>query len=132
LGHSWKHLEDEVPIGNINAYIASWWAWWKNVNPGWHTTAEGGCLQAGGQGNWNCLHIPGPNGLLMILLALGWWFSKIDESARVTWEEAVRDVAWVVNELQAIHDLLPTRVAAITMYVCFIRAADISAHFFAT
>jgi hypothetical protein len=117
LGRSQKHLEDEVPIGNINAYIALWWAWWKNVNPGWCTTAEGGRLQAGGQGDWNCLRIPRPNGLLMVLLALGWWFSKINKSAHATWEEAVRDVAWVVNELQAIHDPLPTRVAAITTYV---------------
>jgi hypothetical protein len=109
LGRGRKHPEDEVPVGDINAYSSAWWSWWGVINPRWWGKDQNRQLIAGGHGDWDCLRVPGPNSIFIVLMCLVWWFAKVDAPARTTWLKAVQDVAWVVSKLRDIHSPLPVK-----------------------
>ncbi|TFK81530.1 hypothetical protein K466DRAFT_604430 [Polyporus arcularius HHB13444] len=52
-----------------------------------------------GEGPWDDLVQPGQNGMLLVLLSLVWWYGIVEESSRGDWDAAVRDVAWVLDQM---------------------------------
>ncbi|KAJ7481412.1 hypothetical protein B0H11DRAFT_1652549, partial [Mycena galericulata] len=53
----------------------------------------------GGEGSWEGMRVPGQNGFLSVLIGLKWWREKAARAGGEEWKEAVRDVAWVLEQL---------------------------------
>lgn len=74
--------------------------WWDDLNPAWRVRdLDGGLLQTG-QGDWGSLHVHGPNGLLLVVACLRFWYfvggSNVKDSE---WLKLKNDVLWVLNKL---------------------------------
>ncbi|KAJ7631457.1 hypothetical protein DFH06DRAFT_1005162 [Mycena polygramma] len=85
------------------------WEWWGTLQPTWR--------QKDGAGNWviteeyggeweDALLHWGMNGTLSVIAALCFWGSAAVDSPehRTRWEEAVNDVAWILEGLAVFHE----------------------------
>ena len=78
----------------------SWQKWWLGLQPSWRVLDDGTLLQevpdTGEQ--WVSLRQSGPNGFIMVILALSWWVDmmggEVDDREL---HEVLDDVTWVVR-----------------------------------
>ncbi|KAF9784043.1 hypothetical protein BJ322DRAFT_977808, partial [Thelephora terrestris] len=77
-----------------------WVLWWSAIQPKWRDTQSWPFVQedAAGRG-WGSLHKGGKDGLFLIIVSLGWWIHARDPSETSKVDDAISDVAWVVNNL---------------------------------
>ncbi|PBK66206.1 hypothetical protein ARMSODRAFT_1021796 [Armillaria solidipes] len=97
---------DPKKLGPVAAYAASWWAWWRSLQPEWRgLTGVGPITEAGGYvgGRWPELDIPksGVNGMYSVIASLAWWGAVLGDGAelKAEWALAVADVTWVITSL---------------------------------
>ncbi|KAJ6449021.1 hypothetical protein C8R47DRAFT_999333 [Mycena vitilis] len=96
-------------IKNAGAYAEVWATWWDSMQPKWRRRGSdgkwrfGGDEKYGGPEDWGVLDRPGPNGCLSVVGSLFFWGVCEDQSAAVKarWLEAVEDVAWMLEGLEA-------------------------------
>ncbi|KAL0566133.1 hypothetical protein V5O48_015883 [Marasmius crinis-equi] len=71
---------------------ADWWSWWTNANPGWRVKIDDKVVP-GGHGSWDQIRAPGPNGIVLFLVALRWWHDVIENAEELgRWELALKSV----------------------------------------
>jgi hypothetical protein len=70
------------------------------LNPEWRKTGvtDGERLRKSREGEWGSTVQTGPNGMLNVLICLRWWRDVIDETELGAWEEALKDVSWVMEQ----------------------------------
>lgn len=76
-------------------------AWWWSMQPSWRH--PGSPLEMPSEvstGSWSHLLCGGPNGLLLVILALAWWMKCSTGTNSSPIEEAATDVAWVLAQLR--------------------------------
>jgi hypothetical protein len=85
---------------DVFAFASQWWKWWMALNPEWRKTGvtDGERLRKSGEGEWGSTVQTGPNGMLNVLICLRWWRDVIDETELGAWEEALKDVSWVMEQ----------------------------------
>jgi hypothetical protein len=90
----------QPPIINLETFVDVFHQWWNTINPSWRAH-EDGHLRLGvcGSGLWTSLHKPGQNGFLSVLQVLKWWRELLDDTGTREWELALKDVAWVLQEV---------------------------------
>ncbi|KAL0568602.1 SERTA domain-containing protein 3 [Marasmius crinis-equi] len=77
-----------------------WWSWWTKANPDWREKVDGKVVP-GGSGPWDQLRAPGPNGVVLFLVALRWWHDRVQNETQMhRWELAVK---CVFDTLCALH-----------------------------
>lgn len=78
---------------SIRKFREQWWKWWKGIQPEWHSS-----LVRVASGDLSPMQIGGRNGVLSVIVSLGWWAATIKNDAeRLEWISAVQDVCWVVS-----------------------------------
>jgi hypothetical protein len=101
-----------IEIGNVDIYAKNWWRWWKRLQPAWRKYDNKDSKNNTPPGNvddWDCLLVPGANGLLGVVASLYWWgctvrpLGKLNHThatgAMEKWLEAVTDCSGVVEHL---------------------------------
>ncbi|KAJ7114742.1 hypothetical protein C8R44DRAFT_740117 [Mycena epipterygia] len=91
----------------LGSYIGMWWGWWVAMQPEERIMTDGE-LSKPTEADWGPMSkLYGKNGLLQVMATLLWWGDSVDwdddvedVEERVEWEQAVNDVAWVLEELQ--------------------------------
>ena len=79
-------------------------SWWRLINPAWRkadasgTPIEGEMTRDMGK-DWAEFDIPGPNGLLNVLICLRWWAEAAGDARGAQWDAMVADVSWVQGEI---------------------------------
>ena len=93
-------------ISNPEDYGDRWNAWWWSMQPSWRdpdTPFE--VPSEASAASWSHLLCGGPNGVLLVILALAWWMKNRTDSNSSQIEEAARDVAWVLHRLRMALDV---------------------------
>lgn len=75
-------------------------AWWSDVQPEWRDTSDWPFSQDNVvEHNWGDLPDGGKDGLFLVVVSLGWWILTRNPSEGSRLDEAIKDVAWVINNL---------------------------------
>ncbi|KAJ7809103.1 hypothetical protein B0H13DRAFT_1668388 [Mycena leptocephala] len=90
--NAWKGTPEFV----VEAMEDDWWTWWTAINPKWRL--RDAKLVREGSGSWDVLRCPSQNGFLNVIICLKWWRTQMD-TASDTWERAVIDVKWVLEQM---------------------------------
>ncbi|KAJ7510751.1 hypothetical protein B0H11DRAFT_1644256, partial [Mycena galericulata] len=92
-------------LAELEEVRGTFWRWWRGMQPEERRMAEGVMSRKSGI-DWAGLRdYSGKNGLLQVMMVLGWWGDKAhgekvgghEEVAQ--WESAVDDVAWALEEM---------------------------------
>ena len=87
-------------INDPDEYGDRWNAWWWSMQPSWRDPESPFDLPSETTAaSWSHLLCGGPNGLLLVILALAWWLKNRTESISSLIEEAALDVTWVLAQL---------------------------------
>ncbi|KAL0571417.1 hypothetical protein V5O48_010552 [Marasmius crinis-equi] len=94
-----------TPAGvTVEEMEAEWWQWWTNANPEWRVKVDGKVVP-GGVGSWDKLRAPGPNGIVLFLVALRWWHEVSESTEELgRWELTVKSIFETLSSLH--HDAL--------------------------
>jgi len=93
-------VSDSVEYGD------RWNAWWWSMQPSWrHPDSPFDISPEASAGSWSHLLCGGPNGLLLVILALGWWMKFSTATNLSPIEEAAIDVTWVLTQLRSALDV---------------------------
>lgn len=98
-GQAW----DGFCKGDANAFGERWRKWWSDLQPTSRHRDEHGIFLKDTVGvDWDCLRKPGGSGIFLVLVALVWWREMIEAqslqpSGTKNWEDAVKDVVWVLG-----------------------------------
>ena len=88
-------------IKDLNEYGDRWNVWWWSIQPSWRDPESPFKLPSDGSANsWSHLLCGGPNGLLLVILALAWWMKYSTGTNSSSIEEAAFDVTWVLGQLR--------------------------------
>ena len=88
-------------------YGDRWNAWWWGMQPGWRQPDSPFDMPSeASPASWSDLLCGGPNGILLVILALAWWMKdRIGTNSSLTeLEEAAIDVTWVLGQLMVALD----------------------------
>lgn len=96
MGHQRRDFSKTPPIDDAVEYGRQWWQWWTALQPAWRTVNNAGRPEQAGTGPWDELEKPGKCGFLLVLLSLLWW-RKAPGAVLEDWQDAVRDVNWVLT-----------------------------------
>ncbi|KAJ7458851.1 hypothetical protein FB451DRAFT_1009255, partial [Mycena latifolia] len=94
--------QDAPVVTDAVRYAKEWWGWWDSLQPDWRVKGEDGVWVVaetyGGEWDDKLLHW-GPNRTLSVVAGLYFWGCAVVDSPelREKWEEAVNDVAWVLE-----------------------------------
>ncbi|KAJ7226559.1 hypothetical protein C8J57DRAFT_1093137, partial [Mycena rebaudengoi] len=95
-------------VDNVVKYAEVWWGWWKTLQPDWRTSRLDGCwlCELPYRRDWEPLMHWGPNGTLSVVMSLYFWGCAVQDDAvmREKWEDAVEDVAWILEGLALFHE----------------------------
>ena len=89
-------------LSEPNEYGDRWNAWWWGMQPGWQQSDSPFDMPSeASPASWSDLLCGGPNGILLVILALAWWMKDCigTNSSLTKLEEAVIDVTWVLGQL---------------------------------
>jgi hypothetical protein len=82
-----------------------WNNWWKLMQPSWRLGGDDALSRnVPPNANWSHLRCGGPNGLVIVILALAWWMRgvSIGDSSGLTFvQEAIEEVNWTLVQMQA-------------------------------
>jgi len=77
-------------------------AWWSATQPTWRDTSDWPLVQGDTNGrDWGSLTDGGKDGLFLALVSLGWWILARGTCEGSKVDEAIRDVTWVIGELNS-------------------------------
>ncbi|KLO04961.1 hypothetical protein SCHPADRAFT_801972, partial [Schizopora paradoxa] len=92
-----RHLHSIPDIANVAAYRDQWRGWYRSLMPAWRK-ADGNVWpllrESRPEETWPILMKSGPNGILVIFMALYWWSEAVGGESDDL-ESAFDDVAWV-------------------------------------
>jgi hypothetical protein len=79
------------------------WKWWRGMQPK-ERLVDDGVLSRAADIDWAVLRdYSGKNGLLQVMMVLGWWGNKVHNNSKpelvAEWETAVDDVRWVFDAM---------------------------------
>jgi hypothetical protein len=87
-------------VENISEFSKSWWAWWKDLQPEWHSMSDGSLSQHLPDHDEKWVHIckGGANGFVMLILTLAWWLVALDGNIEEdNFSIALQDFGWVLD-----------------------------------
>ena len=88
-------------INDPQEYGDRWNAWWWSMQPSWREPDSPFNMPSeASAGSWSHLLCGGPNGLLLVILALGWWMKSSTKTNRSSIEEAAIDITLVLAQLR--------------------------------
>ena len=87
-------------INDPQEYGDRWNAWWWSMQPSWRDPeSQFDIPSESSVGSWSHLLCGGPNGLLLVILALAWWMKSSTGSNSSLIEDAAIDVTWALDQL---------------------------------
>ena len=93
---------DNLPyVNDTSAYGRAWIAWWTACQPSWRQ-CEGWPLpkEQGRVANWGKLTARGQNGIFIVVMSTSWWAASLKPTDhRGTFDEAVDDTRWVIEQM---------------------------------
>jgi hypothetical protein len=99
------HSNQMPAIDNPKEYGDRWNAWWWGMQPSWRDPDLPFDMPSeASAASWSHLLCGGPNGILLVILALGWWMKYGTETGSSPIEEAAIDVTWVLAQLMQAFD----------------------------
>jgi hypothetical protein len=92
---------NQMPVVNdTQEYGDRWNAWWWGMQPSWREPDSPFVIPSeASAGSWSHLLCGGPNGLLLVILALAWWMKYSTGTDTSLIEDAAIDVTWVLDQL---------------------------------
>ena len=95
---------NQMPEVNVpKEYGDRWNGWWWSMQPSWRDPESPFDMPSETSAvSWSNLLCGGPNGLLLVILALGWWMKSCYETNPSPIEEAAVDVTWVLAQLTTV------------------------------
>ena len=88
-------------VNDPKEYGDRWNAWWWSMQPSWRDPeAPFDMPSEASAGSWSHLLCGGPNGLLLVILALAWWMKCSTGTNPSLIEEAAIDITWVLAQLR--------------------------------
>lgn len=92
-------------VNNPKEYGDRWNAWWWSMQPSWRDPESPFDLPSeASAGSWSHLLCGGPNGILLVILALAWWMKGSAGTNLSLIKEAAIDITWVLAQLKlALH-----------------------------
>ena len=93
-------------ITDPKEYGDHWTAWWWGMQPSWRDPESPFDISSeASAGSWSHLICGGPNGHLLVILALAWWMKyDISGTNPSLIEEAAIDITWVWGQLGSALD----------------------------
>jgi hypothetical protein len=92
-------------VNDPKEYGDRWNAWWWSMQPSWRDPESPFDLPSeASPASWSHLICGGPNGLLLVILALAWWMKSSTGSSGTNpspIQEAAIDVTWVLAQLKS-------------------------------
>ncbi|KAJ7653709.1 hypothetical protein DFH06DRAFT_994257 [Mycena polygramma] len=85
----------EPEINDVSVFAKETVSFWQDINPAWRKKNVPMLKQ---NGDWTPLEIPGPNGILNVLVCLKWWRERLEDESP-EWKEVVEDVTWVLKRM---------------------------------
>ena len=93
-------------INDPKEYGDRWNAWWWSMQPSWRDPESPFDVPSeASAGSWSHFFCGGPNGLLLVILALAWWMKCSDGNNLSLIEEAATDITWVLGQLISVMDV---------------------------
>jgi hypothetical protein len=93
-------------VNDPKEYGDRWNAWWWSMQPTWRDPESPSNLPSEvPAGSWSNMLCGGPNGLLLVVIALGWWMKHRTEADSSLIKEAALDVTWVLGQLRMALDV---------------------------
>ena len=96
---------NQMPVVNDpKEYGDRWNAWWWSMQPSWRDPESPFDMRSDASAaSWSHLLCGGPNGLLLVIMALAWWMKSSTQAGTnpSPIEEAALDVTWVVGQLKS-------------------------------
>ncbi|EIM79021.1 uncharacterized protein STEHIDRAFT_164091 [Stereum hirsutum FP-91666 SS1] len=99
-----------TPMFVLPDFEECWWDWWCAIQPE-DRRIEGNrpCFEEKNSIDWESLNVWGLNGIVLIVVALSWWGWALNIGGTpresTSWPDAVRDVVWVLWELEVMLSL---------------------------
>lgn len=92
----------QMPVVNDpQEYGDRWDAWWWSMQPSWREPESPFDIPSEvSADSWSNLLCGGPNGLLLVILALAWWMRSSSETDLSPIKDAATDVTWVLDQLR--------------------------------
>ena len=88
-------------VNDPKEYGDRWNAWWWSMQPSWRDPESPFDMPSEASSvSWSHLLCGGPNGLLLVILALAWWMKCSMETNPSPIEEAALDITWVLARLR--------------------------------
>lgn len=100
-----RKFERRPDIEDLEAYGEDVRKWWRYIQPLWRIEESEGdwplARHAPPLEDWMSVAKGGPNGLLTFMMALGWWFEKLENEKEVAeLASVIEDMRWVLHELK--------------------------------
>ena len=93
-------------VNDLKEYGDRWNAWWWGMQPSWRDPESPFTMPSeASAGSWSHLLCGGPNGLLLVILALAWWMKSNAGNDSSIIKEAAIDVTWVLGQLRSASDI---------------------------
>jgi len=93
-------------VDDPKGYGDRWNAWWWGMQPSWRDPDIPFDLPSEvPAGSWSNMLCGGPNGVLLVVLALAWWLKSSTGTNTSPIKEAALDVTWVLGYLRLALDV---------------------------
>ena len=93
-------------VNDPKEYGDRWNAWWWSMQLSWQDPESPFNIPSeASAGSWSHLLCGGPDGLLLVILALAWWMKCNTGTNSSPIEEAVKDITWVLAQLRLALDV---------------------------
>ena len=93
-------------VNDPKEYGDRWTTWWWSMEPSWRDPELPSYLPSEiPDGSWSNMLCGGPNGLLLVVIALAWWMKYRTEADSSLIKEAALDVTWVLGQLRIALDV---------------------------
>jgi hypothetical protein len=93
-------------VDDPKGYGDRWNSWWWGMQPSWRDPDIPFDLPSEvPAGSWSNMLCGGPNGVLLVVLALAWWLKSSTETNSSAIKEAALDVTWVLGQLRLALDV---------------------------
>jgi hypothetical protein len=87
-------------ISSVSDLDREFRVWWVSLQPKWRVL-DGAIVSEDVDGDWDDLRLPGPNGIVCVLVGLLYWgrIAQKNDKDRKEWEEQVEDALFALRQL---------------------------------